>query len=181
MDMESGKKVPLPGKHSKTILCAAWTSKNNLVTASLDRTLIISNAAGDKIYETTVKGEPYMIRVYPASELGDSISVVVSKRTIFLFTEYSLDQPVELAMNLKYGNILEYFWHSADEIIVAFDSGYISLLSTNRKTMGQELFHGKIFKDSFVSLDISSPLGKVASCGDNSIKIHEISNINVKN
>lgn len=46
------------GKHSKRITGGAWSSSDLLALASEDRTLSISNAAGDTIRIISLRGEP---------------------------------------------------------------------------------------------------------------------------
>ena len=105
------------------------------------------------------------------------MSVVLNRKSLLLFLRSDLTNPIELSMNAKYGHVLDYHWCSANMILVGFESGHLVAVSTNKATMGQEIFHGKNFKDSLSSLDISIPLNKSVSCGDSFVKVQELSNL----
>lgn len=45
--------------------------------------------------------------------------------------------------------------------------------------IGQELFQSRDFKDYLSDVAISFPLSKAASCGDTSVKVHDMNDLNV--
>uniref|UniRef100_A0A3Q3EJ64 WD repeat domain 19 n=1 Tax=Labrus bergylta TaxID=56723 RepID=A0A3Q3EJ64_9LABR len=62
-------------------------------------------------------------------------------------------------------------------ILIGFSHGYFVVISTHIREIGQELYQAHNHKDSLNSVAISASLNKAASCGDNSIKIHELSEL----
>ncbi|MPC49311.1 WD repeat-containing protein 19 [Portunus trituberculatus] len=62
-------------------------------------------------------------------------------------------------------------------ILLGFSAGYFVVISTHLKEIGQELFQAKNHRDVLNDIAISTSLSKAASCGDNFIKIHELTNL----
>eukprot|EP00063_Salmo_salar_P068275 XP_014043110.1 PREDICTED: WD repeat-containing protein 19-like [Salmo salar] len=96
------------------------------------------------------------------------VSVAVGKKTLFLFNLNDPDNPIELAFQQRYGNIISYHWYGDGYILIGFSQGYFVVISTHIREIGQELFQAHNHKDSLTSVAISSALNKAASCGDNS-------------
>ncbi|XP_042174195.1 WD repeat-containing protein 19-like isoform X2 [Oncorhynchus tshawytscha] len=112
------------------------------------------------------------------SSPGEStVSVAVGKKTLFLFNLNDPDNPIELAFQQRYGHIISYRWYGDGYILIGFSQGYFVVISTHIREIGQELFQAHNHKDSLTSVAISSALNKAASCGDNSIKIHDLSEL----
>ena len=78
---------------------------------------------------------------------------------------------------VRYGNIVAYKWFGDGYILIGFSAGYFVVISTHMKEIGQELFQAKNHKDSLSGISISTNINKAASCGDNTIKIHELSDL----
>ncbi|CAB1422406.1 unnamed protein product [Pleuronectes platessa] len=55
--------------------------------------------------------------------------------------------------------------------------GYVVVLSTHFREIGEEFYQAHNHKDSLNSVAISSSLNKAASWGDNSIKMHDMSEL----
>lgn len=70
-----------------------------------------------------------------------------------------------------------YYRYGDGYILVGFQTGYFTAISTHIKEVGQELFQVKNHKDSLTDLAISQVIGKIATCGDNNIKIHNLQNL----
>lgn len=47
--VEHFRKMPILGKHTKKIICGAWSAQNLLALGSEDRTITVSNQDGDTI------------------------------------------------------------------------------------------------------------------------------------
>uniref|UniRef100_A0A3Q3D1P9 WD repeat domain 19 n=1 Tax=Hippocampus comes TaxID=109280 RepID=A0A3Q3D1P9_HIPCM len=62
-------------------------------------------------------------------------------------------------------------------ILIGFSHGYFVVISTHVREIGHELCQARNHKDSLNSVAISSALNKAASCGDNSIKIHDLADL----
>ncbi|XP_062264138.1 WD repeat-containing protein 19-like [Platichthys flesus] len=188
-NQQTSCKIPVLGKHSKKITCGCWSAQNLLALGSEDNTLSISNHKGDTIRRTTLCGEPNEIdfsvmKTDERSSPGEStVSVSVGKKILMLFNVNDPDKGVELTFQRRYGNIVSYHWYGDGNILIGFSNGYTVVISTHLREIGKELYPAHNHKDSLNSVAISSSLNKAASCGDNSIMIHDLSelkdNINV--
>uniref|UniRef100_A0A3Q3ED04 WD repeat-containing protein 19 n=1 Tax=Kryptolebias marmoratus TaxID=37003 RepID=A0A3Q3ED04_KRYMA len=183
-NQQTSRKIPVLGKHTKKITCGCWSSQNLLALGSEDNTLTISNHEGDTIRQTTLRGEPAEIyfsvmKTDERSSQGEStVSVSVDKKILMLFNINDPQNPIELAFERRYGNIVSYRWYGDGYILIGFSHGYFVVISTHIKEIGYELYQARNHKDTLNSVAISPALIKAASCGDNSIKIHELSDLN---
>ncbi|XP_071847434.1 WD repeat-containing protein 19-like isoform X2 [Apostichopus japonicus] len=180
---QSSRKVPILGKHTKRITCGAWNKQNLLALGSEDKTLTISNQDGDTLRQTALRMEPSSIcfsemKVDERSSSGENtVSVCVGKKTLYLFSLDDPENPIELAFQGRYGNIVTYQWYGDGYIMIGFSSGFFVVISTHRKEIGQELFQARNHKDSLTGIAISLSLNKAASCGDNTVRIHDLSEL----
>lgn len=62
-------------------------------------------------------------------------------------------------------------------ILVGFSEGYLISISTHVKEVGKEIFQSKNHKEKLSDVALSMAVGRVATCGDNNIKVHEISSL----
>ncbi|XP_041121208.1 WD repeat-containing protein 19 [Polyodon spathula] len=182
-NQQTSRKIPILGKHTKRITCGCWSTQNLLALGSEDKMVTVSNHEGDTMRQTTVRAEPSEIQfsVMKTDERAASgestVSVVVGKKTLFLFNLNDPDNPIELAFQQRYGNIIAYRWYGDGYIMIGFSQGYFVVISTHIREIGQELFQAHNHKDSLTSIAISQSLNKAASCGDNCIKIHDLSEL----
>merc|ERR1719225_963579 len=107
----------------------------------------------------------------------NTVSLVVGGKTLYLFNLYDPENPIELAFQSRYGSIVSYKWFGDGYILIGFSAGYFVVISTHMKEIGQELFQAKNHRESLTGISISTTIGKAASCGDNSIKIHELNDL----
>ncbi|KAK6324407.1 hypothetical protein J4Q44_G00037490 [Coregonus suidteri] len=182
-NQQTSRKIPVLGKHTKRITCGCWSSQNLLALGSEDCSVTISNQEGDTIRQTSVRSDPAdiqfsVMKTDERSSPGEStVSVAVGKKTLFLFNLNDPDNPIELAFQQRYGHIISYRWYGDGYILIGFSQGYFVVISTHIREIGQELFQAHNHKDSLTSVAISPALNKAASCGDNSIKIHDLSEL----
>uniref|UniRef100_A0A669EFV7 WD repeat domain 19 n=1 Tax=Oreochromis niloticus TaxID=8128 RepID=A0A669EFV7_ORENI len=180
-NQQTSRKIPVLGKHSKKITCGCWSSQNLLALGSDDNTLSISNHEGDTIRQTTVRGKPAemyfsVMKTDESSAQGEStVSVSVDKKILMLFNINDPGNQIELAFERHYGNIVSYRWYGDGYILIGFSHGYFVVISTHIREMGYELYRAHNHKDCLNSIAISTAVNKCASCGDNSIIIHELS------
>ncbi|KAI0219650.1 WD repeat-containing protein 19 [Lamellibrachia satsuma] len=180
---KTSRKVPILGKHTKKILCGEWSSQNLLALGSDDKTISISNAEGDTLRQTNVRSEPNDIQFSEMksdqrSNVGENtVSVVLGKKTLFFYNLDDIDNPIELAFQQRYGNIIAYKWYGDGYIMIGFSHGFFVVVSTHMKEIGQELFQARNHKDNLTSIAISLSLNKAASAGDNCVKIHDLSDL----
>jgi WD repeat-containing protein 19 len=178
----TAKRVPVLGKHTRRINCGAWSAENLLALGSEDKTLSMSNADGDTLRIISLRSEPSDIqfsemKMDERMDGENTVSVLVGRKTLFLFNLHDPDNPVELAFQQRYGSVVTYKWFGDGYILLGFSAGYFVAISTHIKEVGQELFQAKNHRNSLSDIAICTRLGKVASCGDNQVKIHDMSNL----
>jgi WD repeat-containing protein 19 len=178
----SRRKIPILGKHSKAITTAAWSSENLLALGSADRSMTISNSRGDTLKSTQLRAEPYDIQFSTVTaEDGITsatiITIVIANKTLMLNEIDSEENPIELAFQGRYGNIVSYRPYGNGCIMIGFSNGYFVVISTRKDEHGQELFSSRNHKDCLSDVAISTSLSQAASCGDSCIKIHDLSDL----
>uniref|UniRef100_A0A671M968 WD repeat domain 19 n=1 Tax=Sinocyclocheilus anshuiensis TaxID=1608454 RepID=A0A671M968_9TELE len=165
-NQQTSRKIPPLGKHTKRITCGCWSSQNLLALGSEDRSITISNHEGDTIRQTSVRADPAdvqfsVMKTDERSSPGEStVSGALGKKTLFLFNLNDPDNPIELAFQQRYGNIISYHWYGDGYIMIGFSHGYFVVISTHIREIGQELFQAHNHKDSLTSIAISQSLNK---------------------
>lgn len=163
------KRIPIIGKHTKKITCAAWNKDSILVLASEDKSLSINNSDGDTLRMISLRDIPNDLQF---SEMKtdervageNTISLVVGKRTLYLYNLLNPENPIELAFQQRYGSIVSYKWYGDGYILIGFSAGFIIAISTHIKEVGEELFQVKNHKDNLTDVAVCN--GLAASCGD---------------
>ncbi|EDL90075.1 WD repeat domain 19 (predicted), isoform CRA_b [Rattus norvegicus] len=153
---QTSRKIPVLGKHTKKITCGCWNTENLLALGGEDRMITVSNQEGDTIRQ---------------------ISAVVGKKMLFLFHLNEPDNPVDLEFQQAYGNIVCYSWYGDGYIMIGFSRGTFLAISTHFPEVGQEIFKTRDHKDNLTSVALSQTLNKAATCGDNCIKIHDLTEL----
>ncbi|KAJ2938867.1 hypothetical protein O0L34_g18496 [Tuta absoluta] len=175
----TSKRVPIIGKHTKKITCAAWNKDSILVLGSEDKTLSINNADGDTLRVISLRDAPYDLQF---SEMKtderaageNTISLIVGKRTLYLYNLLNPDNPIELAFQQRYGSICAYKWYGDGYILIGFSNGYVIAISTHIKEVGEELFQVKNHKENLTDVAVCN--GEAASCGDGMLKLISVWN-----
>ncbi|XP_046624059.1 WD repeat-containing protein 19 isoform X1 [Neodiprion virginianus] len=185
-DHINAKRIPILGKHKKKIVCGAWSLEGLLALASEDKVLSISTCEGDTRREITIQGEPSDLQFSEMKmdqRIGgeNTVSLVVSKTTLFLYNVLDPDNPIELAFQKRYGQIVTYKWYGDGYILVGFEAGFLIAISTHIKEVGQELFQIKNHRDSLNDIALNNIAGKLVTCGDNTLKVHSIQNLEETN
>lgn len=103
---------------------------------------------------------------------------MINNKSILVFTLSQLGKPYEFALNSRYGTISHLFWQQSG-LLAGFQSGFLVSISTELELMGQELYQAKIYKISLSELFVSLSLKRCVSCGDNEVKVQDLSNLNV--
>ncbi|XP_025088691.1 WD repeat-containing protein 19-like isoform X2 [Pomacea canaliculata] len=180
---QSSRKIPIIGKHTKKITCGAWSAESLLALGSDDKSITISNMEGDTVRHIPLRMEPFDIqfsemKADERSSIGENtVSANVGHKTLFLYNINDPENPIELAFQPRYGTIVSYKWFGDGYILIGFNQGYFVVISTHMKEIGQELFQARNHKNHLNSIAVSPSLGKAASCGDNCIKIHDLSDL----
>eukprot|EP00039_Didymoeca_costata_P030876 m.31858 g.31858 ORF g.31858 m.31858 type:complete len:1357 (-) comp8355_c0_seq1:4546-8616(-) len=172
---QTSRKIPVYGKHgNKPIISGTWDGKGNLNLAGADRSCTISSDDGVTLHQLPLHGEPSDIAVFESEE-ETIVSLLVGKETLFMWNSAMPEDPIELEFLAKYGKIVAYEWFGDKKVLVAFNTGHFIIVSTKQKYMGQELFHTQLFKTRMTHAKVSLTLNKVATCGDDSVLIHDLS------
>ncbi|NXC85212.1 WDR19 protein, partial [Cercotrichas coryphoeus] len=180
---QTSRKISVLGKHTKRITCGCWSIENLLALGGEDRMITISNQEGDTIRQTSVSSDPsdmqfsVMKTDERVSTRESTVSIVVGKRTLFLFNLNDPDNPIDLKFQQPYGRIVSYKWYGDGYIMIGFSHGCFVVISTHIREIGQEVFQAHNHKDNLSSIAISQSLNKAASCGDNCIKIHDLTDM----
>ncbi|KAF3825268.1 hypothetical protein GH733_005902 [Mirounga leonina] len=180
---QTSRKIPVLGKHTKRITCGCWNAENLLALGGEDKMITVSNQEGDTIRQTPVRSEPSdmqfsMMKTDDRMSATEStISVVVGKKTLFLYNLNEPDSPIDLEFQQHYGNIVCYSWYGDGYIMIGFSRGVFVVISTHIREIGQEIFQARDHKDSLTSIAVSQTLNKAATCGDNCIKIHDLAEV----
>ncbi|NP_001253801.1 WD repeat-containing protein 19 isoform X1 [Macaca nemestrina] len=177
---QTSRKIPVLGKHTKRITCGCWNTENLLALGGEDKMITVSNQEGDTIRQTQVRSEPSnmqfsLMKTDDRTSAAESmISVVLGKKALFLFNLNEPDNPADLEFQQDFGNIVCYNWYGDGRIMIGFSRGHFVVVSTHTGELGQEIFQARNHKDNLTSIAVSQTLNKVATCGDNCIKIQDL-------
>ncbi|XP_058834907.1 WD repeat-containing protein 19 [Topomyia yanbarensis] len=176
------KRIPILGKHTKRITCGAWSTENILALGSEDKFLSLSNEEGDTLRSVQLRDTPsdmHFAEMKTDERVPgeNTISMILGKRTLFLYHLPEPDSPTELGFQQRYGSLIQHKWFSDGYVLLGFSLGHVVSISTHPREVGQELWQVKNHRDSLNSIAVCKELELVASCGDNNIKIHSMSNL----
>ncbi|XP_014404154.1 PREDICTED: WD repeat-containing protein 19 [Myotis brandtii] len=180
---QTSRKIPIVGKHTKRITCGCWSTGNLLALGGEDKLITVSNQEGDTIKQSPLKSEPGNMQFSTTrsddrtSTAENIISAVLGKKTLFLFNLNEPYNSIDLEFKQSYGNIVCYSWYGDGYIMVGFSYGIFVVISTHIQEIGLEIFQAYDYKDNLTSIAISQTLNKVATCGDNCIKIHGLAEL----
>ena len=176
------KKIPVLGKHPRKITCGGWSSDNQLALGSEDRTFTLSNANGDNLEQTELKYPPLDVQfaVQKSDERNTqgpdtTVSINMGGKSLLLYNLTDPDNPVELDFQARYGNIVTYCWFGDGYLMIGFSEGFLVVISTHMREIGEELFSGQFHKSQLTCLAYSSILQRTATSGDGGIKIVDMS------
>jgi WD repeat-containing protein 19 len=107
-----------------------------------DRMLTISNESGDTIRQTSLRDLPAGITFSDRkqdirSQLQEgTISLIMNRKTLYLFNIDDPDKPIELAFQPKYGDVTNYKWYGDGYLMIGFSHGFLIVISTHEKEIG---------------------------------------------
>ena len=181
---DNRKKLPIAGKHSGAITCGDWSRDNTLALGGADSLLTLSTADGDTIEQTELKYAPIAIQFAtqktdarlprgsdPGAQPDTTVSVNMGGKTILLYNRADPDHPVELAFQAKYGRIVRYVWFGDGYLLVGFSEGWVVVISTHLREIGEELFSGRFHKDALDDISCSVAAQRAATAGGGMIKL----------
>jgi WD repeat-containing protein 19 len=171
-DKEKGEQVLAVSKHKKRIVCGDWNLDNKFAYGSEDRQITIVTADGETVDQVKVKCRPSNIKFGGKQYDKEAIvSVNMEGRAILLYDLNNRDNALELAFQQRYGSILNQQWFGDGYIMAGFSSGYVVVISTHLHEIGREQFCAKFHDDQLRDLTHCPATQRVATCGDNCIKL----------
>ncbi|XP_066242265.1 WD repeat-containing protein 19 [Saccopteryx leptura] len=180
---QTSRKIPVLGKHIKRITCGCWNAENLLALGGEDKYITVSNQEGDTIRQIQLQSEPSNMQCSGmktsdrTSAAGNTISMVIGKKVLHLLNLNDPGSSTDIQFKHNHGNIVSYNWYGDGYIMVGFSRGTIIVISTHIQEIGQEVFQFHDHKDSLTSIAISQTINKAAICGDNCIKIHDLTEL----
>ena len=78
--------------------------------------LTINNDTGDTLRQAQLREIPHQIKFSERKQdsrsklIEGTVSLLLSKRTLFLYSIEDPDNPIELAFQPKYGDVVSYDW-----------------------------------------------------------------------
>ena len=184
------KKVPVVGKHAKRIVCGGWSNGGNkLVLGSDDRTITISNEAGDTLIHTELKYPPYeasftnrsayMSRQSNRESVDDTVSANLGGKSLLLLNILDeSEDPMELTFATssvngpcRYGDLLHYEWYNDNMLIIGFSGGWIIVVSTELNEIGEEKYATQVFSSKLTTFSYNPQLKRVATAGTDGVRV----------
>ena len=151
-----------------------------MALVSEDRVLTVSNAEGDTVNQSQLRGNPSDVQFaelktdVPRGQGDNCVTMIIGKSNLYFFKLNGPDSPLELAFQPHYGDLVSYKWFGDGYIVMGFNTGYFVVISTHPKEIGQELFQTKAHHDNLVSVSVSQNVNLCATAGDNCVKIHSL-------
>ncbi|KAK9508924.1 hypothetical protein O3M35_006365 [Rhynocoris fuscipes] len=176
----TSKRIPVLGKHNKRVVTAAWGVDNTLALGSDDKTITINNSQGDTLKTIQIHGSPSALQFSGEHGLdgaNNTLSLIVGKKVLYIYNLQDPDEPMKLAFEPLYGDIVSYEWFGEGQILVGFSAGYLIAISTKIRELGQELFQIKNHHVRLCHLSVCHQANYVATCGDNNVKVHNLNNL----
>jgi WD repeat-containing protein 19 len=178
---DSRKKLPISGKHSKAILCGDWSRDNKLALGGADNLLTLSSAEGDTLESTELKYAPQSVQ-FAIAKTGDkegvaetTVSVNMGGKTVLLYNLRDTEHPVELSFQSRYGSIVKYRWFGDSYVMLAFSEGYVVVVSTAGKELGEEIASVKVVPGRGISdLACSVKAGRAAVAAGSTVRMLDL-------
>ena len=136
------RKIQILGKHTRRITSGCWSRDGLLALVGDDRTLTVSNETGDTVCQTGLRDTPSQLvfadrkQDVKSQYTEGTISLVIARRTLFLFSLDDQERPIELAFQQKYGDVVNYKWYGDGYVMIGFSNGYLIVISTHEKEIG---------------------------------------------
>eukprot|EP00873_Tetraselmis_striata_P029142 jgi/Tetstr1/449406/TSEL_036501.t1 len=177
------KKVPITGKHTKSITCGQWNVENLLAMGGDDATLTVTDGLdGDTIKTVALKAEPHEV-IFSSKKETDSrgqsaestISINVGQQSIYLMSPNDTEEtPIELAFQEMYGNILRHAWYGDGYIVIGFQSGQVVIVSTHNAELSEEVHSQAYLPSNLVDLAVCPSAMRAAIAGNRTVKVIEL-------
>lgn len=155
-------------------IAGAWSDQNILALIGEDRTLTVSNKEGDTLCQAGLKGEPCLpqfaclkLEGKGGSSVENCVSLVLNRKTLYLFNMHDAEAPLMLNYGDQYGLISSYTWYGDGLILVAFSSSHFLVVATQAREVGQELLSFKAHKENLTASHLCVKTKRLACCTEN--------------
>lgn len=181
-DSTRTKRVSISTPKKTRLLCGAWNNENKLAYAYLDPKtstvgLRICSDEGVVNDQMKVSRRPVSILFGGRKDGSDRIlSVNMEEKTIFLYDMDQRDNALELAFQERYGKIVSYQWFGNGLIVAGFSLGFVVVISTHLKEIGQEQYCARIHAGDLQNISYCATNGLIATSGNSSIKVISMTN-----
>ena len=107
-----------------------------------DKVLTISDEVGDTMRTSQLRDSPTHIMFSEKKQdvrsqlIEGTVSCIVNKKIMFLYHIDDPENPIELAFQSKYGDLVNYQWYGDGYIMIGFSLGYLIVISTHAKEIG---------------------------------------------
>ena len=174
---KNDKITPVSMSHSSPIISCDWNFEGNLVTGDEKKTLSVTNMKGEALLQNALmKFEPKNLQ-WARQKTNDTkkeyttISTIQNNKTILIYDFKKKTNPIELALDNEYGNIVTYEWFGDGYIAIGFSKGYISIVSSHMEEVKNEINSKQLFKNGLDDLSVCDEVNRIAVAGENTIKI----------
>ena len=174
---KNDKITPVTMSHSSQIVSADWNDAGNLVTGDKKNTISVTTTKGEALLQNNLlKYEPKNLKwarqkTSENTKEFNTISTIQNNKTILIYDINKKSNPIELALDKEYGNIVTYEWFGDGYIAIGFSKGYISIVSTHMDEVKNEINSKQLFKNDLNDLSVCDEVNRIAIAGENSIKI----------
>ena len=134
-------KVPVQGRHSKRIACAAWNSNGHLALASEDKQLSFQDQHGNGLNTAIIKAEPNSMEFVQSkirtNAKDQALAVCAGRKSIYIFESSADVSPGELKFADKYGAIT-CFQTFDDKIVGGFGTDHAAVYAIQQNRLKDE-------------------------------------------
>lgn len=175
---QTSKLIPCGLTHSDGIISCDWNDECNLITAGKDYCIGVTNRSGNSIVSgVKFKSVPFKTRwSYMKSIEGNSanstISCILNNNYIFIYDTSKKNKSLELHIKENYGQIINYSWYGDGYIAVAFSKGIVSILSTHKDEIKNEVHSFKAFETGIDDIATCDDVSRIAVAAENYVKIY---------
>lgn len=180
------RKMPFIGKHSKKILCGAWSpSVNRLALGSADKNITVSSEEGETLFNGELMQNPdELLFTVRKTEKGEDliVSSVQNGQSLLLYniSDTKDGDPMEFTFatnengkGCAYGSIIHHHWIEDSLVLVGFNEGYMMLVSGSARDLGVQKICKQIHPSSLINFDYNSHTRMCASGGDDGIRVYD--------
>uniref|UniRef100_A0A1I7STJ9 Intraflagellar transport protein 122 homolog n=1 Tax=Bursaphelenchus xylophilus TaxID=6326 RepID=A0A1I7STJ9_BURXY len=170
----SSKKLPLVGKHQRAIITGDF-DEDIFALGSDDLSITVNNLEGETLSTISCTAEPTNLKISKFRRVDAErdkeelfISYIVGHRTLSIVTANDTSSPISLQFQDKYGQIVDTSWHNNGMIMIAFEMGFLVVLSAQDwNDVNHELFSVQEFTSTITCLYTSLSCERLFSGADN--------------